>query len=95
METTYSVKCLMIGRKPRVDDNQFKTLSFGFYDVNDPHKEGAFPTKSVDIPNIEQLSIEGLNVSYYLEGNDILINNLQSVIITVDGSTVVLRGESA
>jgi len=93
MENTYETKCVMIGRKPRVNENQFKTLTIGMYAVNDPHKSGDFPAESLDLPNIESLDIVGLRLSYYLEGNDILINNLKSVKIVVDGNKAILSGE--
>jgi len=88
----YETTCVMIGRKPRVGEDPFKTLSIGLYSVNDPHKAGAFPTKTLDFPNIESLTIEGVSVSYYLEGNDIIINNLTKVTVIVDGTKAVIKG---
>ncbi|MBT3406900.1 hypothetical protein HN419_07130 [Candidatus Woesearchaeota archaeon] len=88
-----TAKSVMIGRKPRANDGEFKTLSVSFFDVNNPHKTGEFPTKVLEFPNMEKVRILGLNMSYYLEGNDIVINDLKGIKIQVSGSKALITGD--
>jgi len=79
----YKTKSVMLSRKPRAnEDDEFKTALIALYKVNNPHKTGDVPT-------------EDLNVSYYLEGNDLVINDLKSIDLGVDEENhkIVLRAE--
>ncbi len=90
----YKTKSAMLGRKPRAgSDDEFKTAVIALFNVNNPHKKGAVATKVLEFPNIEKVRIRDLNVSYYLEGNDIIINDLKVITLEIDGSKIVLRAE--
>jgi len=90
----YETKSIMIGRKPRVGDNNFKTATVALFDKNNPHKAGEAPTSVLDFENIEKIRINELrNISYYLEGNDIVINNLLEMDIVQDGTLITLTGK--
>jgi hypothetical protein len=84
--------CAMISRKPAVDGNSFKTAVIGLYAVNNPHKSNTFPQTVYEFSNIEKVRIKGLNVSYYLEGNDIIINDLEELMIIHENTFLVLKG---
>ena len=90
---TYNVKSVMIGRMPRKEGEMFKTASFGFYDVNNPHITGEFPTDSIEVPNIEKVRIIGLQLTYYLEGNDLIINDLEELTVTPEEDSLVITGK--
>ena len=85
-------KCIMIGRLPRKDGDEFKTCVIKFFDNNNAHKTGEFPTDEMEFSNVENVRIRRLNVSYYLEGNDILVNDLSDVRIIRKGNCMVVRG---
>ena len=52
------------------------------------------PREVVDIPNVEKVRIRELrNVSYYLMGNDIVINNLEELTIEQEEGVVTLTGK--
>ncbi len=86
----------MIGRKPRVGENEFKTALITMFAKNNPHKCAEVPTDTVEIENIEKVRIKDLvNISYYLEGNDMVINDLEEVSIEQDGSILTLRGKQS
>lgn len=90
------LKSVMIGRLPRKKEgdkaDEYKTASIKLYTVNNPHKTTEFPIKELEFPNIEKIRIRHLNVSYYLEGNDIIINDLDEFKIVKKGSKLVVRG---
>lgn len=93
MKQTFNVKSVMLGRKPREDGCEFKTLWIRLFMKNNPHKCGEAPIKTLEIPDIEKVRIRELrNVSYYLEGNDIVINNLTSLELEQDDTIMYLRG---
>lgn len=86
-------KCIIISRKPREDDKTFKTASIAFFEKNDAHKLGIAPTQTKDFPDTEKVLLTGLDVSYYLEGNDLLINDLTSVTIDEQEKALLITGE--
>jgi hypothetical protein len=91
-EIQLKTTCAIISRKPAVDKNSFKTAVIGLYDVNNPHKQNKFPSVEYEFTNIEKVRIKGLNVSYYLEGNDLIVNDLEELMIIREGSFLVLKG---
>jgi hypothetical protein len=84
--------CAIVSRKPEKNDSEFKTACIGLYDMNNPHKSNNFPNVVYEFSNIEKVRIKGLNVSYYLEGNDIIINDLEELMIIKEGTFLVLKG---
>lgn len=84
--------CAIISRKPQEKKDDFKTASIGIYDTNNPHKSAKFPRIVYEFTNTEKVRIKGLNVSYYLEGNDIIINDLEELFIIKEGTFLVLKG---
>jgi hypothetical protein len=82
----------LIGRMPREEGKTFKTAVIRLYNVNNPHKTTEFPLKTFEFSDIEKIRIKRLNVSYYLEGNDLVINDLDEIFITHDGNKLVVRG---
>jgi len=80
----YKTNNILIGRKPAQGDDEFKTAIIALFDVNNPHKTGTPPTKVLEYRNTEKIRVQGLNCTYYLEGNDIVVNNLTEVTIDVD-----------
>lgn len=90
----YETKSVMIGRKPRIGDNEFKTATIALFSKNNPHKCGEAPIKVLDFENIEKIRLKELrNVSYYLEGNDIVVNDLVEVEIMHEDSIITLTGK--
>jgi hypothetical protein len=94
---TFDCTSIMLGRKPRVDQAQFKTAVVSLFDKNNPHKEGAAPLKTMDFENIEKVRVYGVHVTYYLEGNDLVINDLKNVSLKVDqeNNLLVLEGKQS
>lgn len=91
----FSCKSVMVGRKPRAEGDTFKTAVIALFDQNNPHKIGAAPIKAMDFPNMEKVRIRDMNVSYYLEGNDIVINDLHEVELEINEEKrkIILRGK--
>ena len=77
-------------RLPRKNGNEFKTASIKLFKINDPHKTAELPTKMLEYGNIEKILLKKLNIDYYLEGNDLIINNLKQVKIEKKGNTVII-----
>lgn len=92
----YRTKCAMLSRKPRADENDdFKTAVIALFDENNPHKNGKTPLKVLEYPNMEKVRVRNLNVSFYLEGNDIVINDLKEIKLEIDEENrkIVFRAE--
>ena len=88
IETT----CAIISRKPAASEDEFKTAIIGLYAKNKAHKIGEFPKTVYEFSNIEKVRIKGLNCSYYLEGNDIVVNDLEELFLIHEGSMLVIKG---
>ena len=91
-EIQIKATCAIVSRKPAFKTDEFKTASIGLYNINNPHKNNSFPTTIYEFTNIEKVRIKGLNVSYYLEGNDIIINDLEELKIINEGQFLILKG---
>ncbi|HLC47021.1 MAG TPA: hypothetical protein VJI75_04775 [Candidatus Nanoarchaeia archaeon] len=93
-EIKLKAKSAMLSRKPREnDDDEFKTLIIALFDKNNPHKTGETPIKVLEYSNMEKIRLRDLNVSFYLEGNDIVINDLKEIRLEIDekNNKVVFR----
>jgi hypothetical protein len=84
--------CAIISRKPEVKENEYKMATIGIYDMNNPHKQVKFPRIVYEFTNIEKVRIKGLNLSYYTEGNDLIINDLEELFIIKEGTLLILKG---
>ena len=85
-------KSVLIGRKPREEEAKYKTAVISLFNVNNPHKTTEFPIKTYEFSDIEKVRIRRLNVSYYLEGNDIVINDLEELKVEHEGNKLVVKG---
>jgi len=85
-------KSVLVGRLPRKEGDKFKTAVVRLFNVNNPHKTTEFPTKTYEFSNTEKIRIRRLNVSYYLEGNDMVINDLEEIYILREDNKLVIKG---
>lgn len=91
--TLFSVKSVTISRKPLHNKDEAWAAFIGLFDENNPHLSGKVPFKVVEISNVEKVRIRDLrNISFYLIGNDVVINNLKKITISQENSTVTLTG---
>lgn len=87
-------KSVLISRMAKEDENdEHKTAILRFFDVNNPHLTEEFPKKVIIYTNKRKVRIMGLNVSYYLEGNDIVVNDLEEVQIENENSSLYIKGK--
>jgi len=96
MEKKFKAKSVIISRKPGKDKEGLKRAFIGLFKENNPHLKGRAPFEVLDIPDIEKVRIRELrNISYYLMGNDIVINNLEEVIISKEDNILTLTGKQS
>jgi len=90
----YKVKSVVVSRKPSHKDEEVWHAFIGFFDENNPHLKGKVPFEVVEIQNVQKVRINELkNISYYLMGNDIVINNLEELTIEQGDGVVTLTGK--
>ena len=91
---TYKVKSVVISRKPGKNKDGFWTAFIGLFNENNPHLKAKAPIEVMEVKDVEKVRIRELrNVSYYLMGNDIVINNLLVLNIDIDKHIVTLTGK--
>ena len=84
-------KSMLLSRLPGSKGDDFKTAVIRLFEENNPHKKAIFPTKVYKFSNIEKVRMMRLNVSYYLEGSDIVVNDLEEVNIRHEGNKLFLK----
>ncbi|MBU2561378.1 MAG: hypothetical protein KKD17_03705 [Nanoarchaeota archaeon] len=87
-----ATKSALVGRLPRDEGKKFKTAVIRLFNVNNPHKTTEFPVKTYEFSDTEKIRLKRLNVSYYLEGNDLVINDLEEINILREGNKLIIRG---
>ncbi|HLC52394.1 MAG TPA: hypothetical protein VJI98_04080 [Candidatus Nanoarchaeia archaeon] len=91
MVDSYKAKSVVISRKPGKDKDGFKTAFIGLFKENNPHLKGKIPFEVIEVKDTEKVRIRELrNISYYLMGNDIVINNLELVNIDKSEKNIVV-----
>ena len=94
MDKTFQVKSITISRKPGKDKEGLWTAFIGLFNENNPHLKAKEPFEVLDIEEIEKVRIKHLeNISYYLMGNDIVINSLTEVNFVKEGNILTVTGE--
>lgn len=94
--TKYKVKSVVISRKPSHTDEDSWYAFIGLFNENNPHLKGKAPFEVVEVPNVEKVRIRDLrNISYYLLGSDLVINNLENIEIRKEGKVLTLTGKQS
>ena len=95
MEKTFKAKSVVVSRKPGKDEDTWSAF-IGIFSENNPHLKAKVPMEVIEIHEIEKIRIRELrNISYYLQGNDVVINNLEEVTISKDKNIVELTGKQS
>ncbi len=75
------------------DAEECNAVVLRLFKVNNPHKKhNVFPTHVFRFNDIEKVRIRRLNVSYYLEGPHIVVNDLEELYITHEDHKLILKG---
>jgi len=95
MDKTFKVKSITISRKPgKHREDGLWTVFIGLFDENNPHLKARAPFEVLDLKDVEKVRLHELrNVSFYLAGNDLIINNLIEITIKQEGKVVTFSGK--
>lgn len=94
MKKTFKCKSVTISRKPGKDENSFKTAFIGLFNENNPHLKARVPFEVLDVKETEKVRIKELkNISFYLMGNDIIINDLMELNLDYKDNIITLTGK--
>ncbi len=94
MKKEYKTKSMIIGRMKRKDpDDEFYPCFVSFFDINDPHKSGKVPKEQVEFQKTHKIVIKNLDINYLLAGNDLVINDLESVEIDDQSPHLFISGK--
>lgn len=87
----YDAKCIIVGRKPR-GDNTYKTAFVKIFDCENPLSIDVLPREELDFENIREVEFKGFDISYLLEGNDILIDKIGNfdILENKENNTIVI-----
>ena len=91
---THKVKSVTISKKPGGTEDRLRTAFIGLFDENNPHLKAKAPFKVLEFKNIEKVRLHDLrNVSFYLVGNDLVINNLVEINFEDKNNILTLTGK--
>ena len=92
----YDCKCVILGRlawDPKYPERPVFVRTFR---KNNAHLTGEVPKDTPEFQNIKIMRITGIDVDYFTEGSDLVINNLKYVEIGVDPkdkTTLIVTGK--
>ena len=92
----FETKSVVVSRKPGKDKDGLWTAVLALFDENNTHLKAKVPFKTVEYEDIIKVRLRDLtNVSFYLMGNDLVINNLVHLCVKLDENTrvITLTGE--
>lgn len=91
---TYNYKSVLIARKKRTNPEDFdhRPCYLSFFASNDPHLNSEGPKEVLEFDRKHKVMINGLNVSYLLPGNDIVINDLEELHVEEKDNVVHVTG---
>lgn len=91
----YEAKSIIIGRKPRIDKDDYsnRPCFISFFDVNNPHKLNIAPNEIVEFLKINRVIIKGMDINFLLMGGDLLVNDLEYVEIEESEGHVLITGK--
>jgi hypothetical protein len=93
-DKTFKAKSITVSRKPGKDKDTFKSAFIGLFNDNNPHLKAKVPIEVIELKEVEKVRFRDLrNISFYLLGNDIVINNLEEITIKQEGNIVTLMGK--
>jgi len=73
----FEAKSVVLSRKPGKDKDGLWTAVMALFNENNPHLKAKVPFKTVEYEDVIKVRLRDLaNVSFYLMGNDLVINNL-------------------
>ena len=81
-----------ISKKIKGKDDDYFPAFIKLFDINNPHKTAEFPHTVYEFRNVEKIRIRRLNVSKYLEGNHLVLNDLEELYIIHEPTKLVLKG---
>lgn len=91
---TFKAKSVIVSRKPVKDSEELWSVLVALFKENNPHLKGREPFKVLEFKDVEKTRIKELrNISFYLAGNDLVVNNLVSVDVGMGKGIVTLTGK--
>jgi len=87
-----SATSALISRSKTNKGKEYRSAIIKLFKINNPHKTQEFPFITYEFTEIEKVRIRKMNVSYYLEGNDIVINDLEELYIIHEENKIILKG---
>ncbi len=91
-----AAKSVMIGRRPDLKKKKGEQwiAIISFFKENNPHLKVQVPFRVLEYEYTEKVRVRDLrNISYYLAGNDLVINNLLEATVTVAGGIITVTGK--
>ena len=85
-------KSALISKKRGNNEGHFPTIRIRLFNVNNPHKTQEFPHIIYEFTEVEKARIRRLNVSYYLEGPHIVVNDLEEIYINRKNKKIEIKG---
>lgn len=91
---TFKAKSVVISRKPDEENPESWSAFIGLFTENNPHLKARVPFEVLEYPKIEKVRLHDLrNISFYLEGSDVVINNMVEVTVEVKKGIVTISGK--
>ncbi|MFW5746545.1 MAG: hypothetical protein ACOCWQ_03265 [Nanoarchaeota archaeon] len=86
----YKGKGAVVGRMPRVNNNEYKTLFIKIFQESEPLTTDGFPKEELVFENIEKAVFKNCTPQYYLEGNDLVFDDISQIDVEIEGHVAII-----
>ncbi len=87
-----TTKSILIARKKDIRNPELPyVVEIKLFDINNPHLTSEVPTKVLEFKGVECVEIKGLSVSYFVRGNDVVLNDANTVRLEQRKNVVVIE----
>ena len=87
-----TTKSLLVARrKDKSNPDNPYIAEIKLFDINNPHMTAEVPKKEMEFSGVECVEIRGLAVSYFIRGNDLVLNDAGTVQIEQKKNVVVVE----
>lgn len=91
----YKAKSVLIGRKKKKKEEQLdvRPCFISLFKENNPHLTAEVPFDILEFDSVHKIMIKGLDINYLLPGNDIVLNDIEYIEVSVEGPHITVTGK--
>ena len=87
-----TTKSMLIARKKDKENQDLPYIvEIKLFDINNPHMTAEVPKKELEFKGIECVELRGMTVSYFIRGNDLVLNDAGTLQIEQKRNMIIVE----